>query len=320
MKVSSMALGVDVGGTNAKVAAISPGGQVFTHTSLPTQPERGPAAFVDDLCRLVDTWKKLHRFRVSAVGLGIAGDVDAEKGKLRYSPNLHGWEGFDFRRSLGRALRARVAVANDANCAVWGGYLTELKKKPDHVIGVTLGTGVGGGLILSRRLFHGATGTAGEIGHITVQPGGEPCHCGSRGCLEAYAGSYGILRTARTLLELRPAEGKILRGLCSDLELLQPSHLTAAAQEGDALAREAWAVTGRHLAVGLAGLVMVLNPDVLLLLGGVSRAGRWILDPVQEHFARQPFRVPFDRLELRLAENPDAGCIGAALLAAERGR
>lgn len=331
--MAEIALGVDVGGTYAKVAAVSPSGRVLRLGEFPTQGSLGPAAFVRRVGEVLDSWRRdsahgpqrtslwgpgpspsggsaLH---FVAAGLGLAGDVDSARGRLRFAPNLRGWEGYDFKTAFARRLGLRAIIDNDANMAVWGGYVMELKKRPANVVGLTLGTGVGGGLILGGRLYRGATGSAGEIGHARVEIPGEPCHCGARGCLEAYAGSYGIVRTARKLL-MESSRQSLLRAWKN----LEPSHIALAARRGDVLAREVWARTGRHLAVGLSNLVMILNPDVVLLLGGVSRAGRWLLGPVRSYLRKQPFRTPFRRLSLRAADNHNWGCVGAALLALEK--
>lgn len=319
------AIGIDVGGTCAKLAAVAceasgRRGRLLSQTQIPSQPEKGPAAFIKNLGEVIDSWTQQRGLRPAALGLGLAGDVDGDAGLLRYCPNLPGWENFNFKEALKRRFKKPVIVGNDANLAVWGGYVTELKKRPANVIGVTLGTGVGGGLIIAGRLYRGATGSAGEIGHMRVASPGQPCHCGLSGCLEAYAGSYGILRTARQILARNPRGGGILREICPDLEDINPSHISAAAERGDALAREIWSQTARYLAIGLSNLVMVLNPDVLLVLGGISRAGKWLTEPIDKFFQTQPFKAPFQKVKLKLADNPNAGCVGAALLAMERAR
>jgi len=255
--------------------------------------------------------------KVLGVGLGLAGDVDSTGGELRFTPNLAGWGGFPFRRALERRLKTRVVVDNDANAAIWGGYCGELERGPKDVVGVTLGTGVGGGLIVGGRMHRGATGSAGEIGHIKVMPEGEVCHCGGKGCLEAYAGSYGILKTARRLIAKNPRKAARLLSISGGADTLEPKHLTQAAEAGDPIAQEVWLRTGQMLGVGLEGLVLVMNPDVILILGGVSRAGRWLLDPITAHLSTSPFRTPFSKVRVKMADNPNAGCVGAALLALE---
>lgn len=310
-------VGIDVGGTFTKLAAVSPSGKVLLEAQLPAEVAAGPKSFVDRVCAVIAGWRAERGLEISGVGMGLAGDVDSQRGLLRFAPNLAGWDGFSFTKAISGRLKTRVVVDNDANVAVFGAYKTELKGKARNVVGVTLGTGVGGGLIVEGRLYRGSTGSAGEIGHTKVEPDGETCHCGRRGCLEAYAGSYGILRTARRLLRREPKKGKVLRALVPDLAKLSPAQLTEAANDGDEIAREVWALTGRRLGVGLANLVLVMNPDVVLILGGVSRAGRWILDPIREYFDADPFRTAFGHAKIKLADNQHAGRVGAALLALE---
>ncbi|MDE2040402.1 MAG: ROK family protein [Elusimicrobia bacterium] len=311
-----LCIGVDVGGTYTKIGVVERSGRLRLERRLDSQAQQGPAAFVERVCSVIKAWTS-QGVRPVGLGLGIAGDVDSRKGSVRLSPNLPGWAGFDFKRALGRRLRLPVAVENDANAAVFGAYVAQLKRKPRHVVGATLGTGLGGGLVIDGRLHRGATGSAGELGHTKVQPGGELCHCGDRGCLEAYAGGYGILRLARRLALAKPGQAKRLLSICGELDALEPVHLTLAAEAGDPVARQTWIKTGQMLAIGLENFVLIVNPDVVLILGGVSRAGRWILEPIRRHFARQPFRMPFSRARLALADNADAGCVGAALLALE---
>lgn len=310
------AAGIDVGGTFAKIGVVSADGALLREHKIPTEASAGPAAFVRRLSDLLGSWRRDGQ-RFSAAGLAIAGDVDSERGTLRLSPNLPGWNGYPLRAKLSARLAVPVAMDNDATLAVWGAYRTELKAKPRSVVGATLGTGVGGGLVLDGRLFRGATGSAGELGHMKVAFPGEPCHCGETGCLEAYAGAYGIVRQARRLLADRPRDGRILRAFCPDLKRLEPAHLSAAARRGDALSREVWARTGSYLGTGLSNLVLVLNPDVLLILGGVSRAKAWLAGPIRERLRANPFRTPFSAAKLKFADNPNAGRIGAALLALE---
>ena len=312
-------VGIDVGGTFTKIGAVSRAGKVLLKEKLPSQVAAGPAAFVDRASAVVERWVAQRKLKVAGVGLGLAGDVDSVGGELRFTPNLTGWDGFPFKRALTRRLRSRVVVENDANAAVFGSYVTELKRKPRDVVGITLGTGVGGGLILDGRLYRGSTGSAGEIGHTKVEPGGESCHCSGRGCLAAYAGSYGILRAARRLIAANPKGAKRLLKICGTLERLEPAHLSEAADAGDPVAQEVWLETGRKLAIGLENLILTVNPDVVLVLGGVSRAGRWLIDPIVSHLAGQPFRTPFSHARVKMADDPNAGCVGAALLALEPG-
>ncbi|MBI5630790.1 MAG: ROK family protein [Elusimicrobia bacterium] len=311
MKHGEAAVGIDVGGTNTKVAMVSARGKLLEMEEIPTRSQEGPALFVRRVCRVVAGWKGRGP-RLCGAGLGLAGDVDSEKGSLRFTPNLKGWDGFKFKSAFERGLGLPVVVDNDANLAVWGAYVLELKRQYRNVAGLTLGTGVGGGIILDGRLYRGATGSAAEVGHLCVEPGGAKCHCGQRGCLEAYAGSYGILRTARGLL----ARGG--SSILSRRKGLTPLHISQAAEQGDALARKVWALTAERLACGIADIVFTVNPEAVILLGGVSRAGKWLMEPLRRELWKKPFKTPFHSLVLRAADYHNGGCLGAALIALER--
>ena len=297
--MSGLSVGIDVGGTFAKIALVTPEGDVVRSVSIQTEPRRAPAEFVRHVAAALKGW------RYGTLGLGLAGGLDAETGTLLFSPNLKRWIGFSFKREFEKRLKIRVAADNDANVAVWGGYAVGLKKKPRCVVGVTLGTGVGGGLIVDGKLHRGTTGGAGEIGHQIIVAGGAPCRCGRRGCLEAYAGTYGLQRIARRLMPRPPSP-------------LTPKALAEAARAGAPGARKVWREAGTYLGIGLANAVMLLNPDAVILLGGVSRAGDLILDPVRRVFKTQPFREPFESLELSMPAEREWGCVGAALLSRER--
>jgi glucokinase len=297
--VSGLAVGVDVGGTFAKIALVTPAGEIVRSTSIPTGPRRSPAEFVRHVASALKGWK------YDSLGLGLAGGLDAETGTLLFAPNLKRWIGFSFKREFERRLKVRTAADNDANVAVWGGYVAGLKKKGRTVVGVTLGTGVGGGLVVGGRLHRGATGGAGEIGHQIISINGLRCRCGRRGCLEAYAGTYGLQRLARRLMTRPPSP-------------LTPKALADAARAGAPGARRVWREAGTYLGVGLANAVMLLNPDAIILLGGVARAGDLLLEPISRVFAAQPFREPFDAVKLSMPEDREWGCVGAALLSRER--
>lgn len=293
------AVGIDVGGTFTKIGLVNPKGEIVRSLQIPTIPSQGPEKFVRRVAAIVKPWS------YSSIGLGLAGGVDAKTGTLLFVPNLKGWTGFSFKKAFFKALRVNVVVDNDANVAVWGGYVVGLKKRGDTVIGVTLGTGVGGGLVIGGRLHRGATGSAGEIGHLTLELNGPLCNCGRRGCLEAYAGTAAILRRARALMKRLPSP-------------LTPKAVADAALAGDRGALKVWDEVGTRLGQGLASLTLVLNPDAILILGGVARAGRLVLDPVRRVFADQPFRAPFKKVVLSTPADRDWGVVGSALLSRER--
>lgn len=293
-----LSVGIDVGGTFSKIGLVTPAGDVVRSAQIPTDPRLAPAEFVRRVAGALAGW------RYDTLGLGLAGGVDAESGTLLFAPNLKRWVGFSFKREFERRLKIRAVADNDANVAVWGGYVVGLKRKARHVVGVTLGTGVGGGLIVDGKLHRGATGAAGELGHQVIRAGGALCRCGTRGCLEAYAGTYGIQRIARRRMRNPPSP-------------LTPKALAEAARAGAPGAKKVWEEYGTWLGTGLANAVLMFNPDAVLLLGGIARAGRLVLDPVRRVFAAQPFREPFEALTLAAPAERDWGCVGAALLSRE---
>lgn len=293
--MKNLAVGIDVGGTFAKIGLVDSQGNVLDSVRIPTEPAKGPAYFVRRAAAILKAWS------FQSVGLGLAGGVDAKTGALLFVPNLEGWTGFSFKKAFSGALSVRVVVDNDANVAVWGGYHVALKARPRTVVGVTLGTGVGGGLVIDARLHRGATGSAGEIGHQVLELDGPRCRCGRRGCLEAYVGTYGIRRLARAHMRRPPSP-------------LTPKAVADAALSGDRGAREVWDEVGARLGQGLANVILMLNPDAVLLLGGVARAGALVLGPVRRVFAAQPFREPFKKILLSVPPDRDWGVVGAALL------
>lgn len=281
------ALGVDVGGTFAKLGLVTPRGRLLQSARIATEPEKGPADFVRRVKAATQDWS------YGRMGLALAGGVDHEKGSLLFVPNLPGWAGYSFKKAF-----KGVVVENDANAAAWGVYALTGRKTP-HAVALTLGTGVGGGLIFDGRLHRGATGSAGELGHMVIEVGGALCACGRRGCLEAYCGTYAIQRLAGSQTT--------------------PQELAAAAEAGDAAALAVWNEVGTRLGEGVANLVLSCDPGTVFLLGGVARAGALLLDPVRRVLAAQPFRRPFERLRLLAPAERDWGTLGAALLALEGG-
>ena len=291
-------VGIDVGGTFTKICLVARGGAVQRSVQIPTEPHREPAEFVRRITAVLGGWS------FGSLGLGLAGGVDLREGALLFAPNLKPWIGFPFRRVFQRLLRVPVAAENDANAAVWGGYVVALGKRPRNVIGLTMGTGVGGGLILDGRLYRGTTSSAGEAGHQTLSARGPLCRCGKKGCLESYAGTLAIQRAARRFMRRPPRP-------------LTPKSVADAAKAGDPGARRVWEEVGGWLGLGIANLCLVYDPEAVLLLGGVARAGSLLLDPVRRVLDAQPFRQPFKNLILRAPAGRDWGCVGAALLSRE---
>lgn len=308
-----LGLGVDTGGTFTKILLVSKSGTVLRGAKVDTRPDRPAAEFVRRVAAAVKRLERAAGRRAQNACLAVAGDVDPVRGRLRRSPNLPMFEGFPFKESLSRALSRSVEVHNDANMAAWACYAMELKRRCADVVALTMGTGIGGGIVLGGRLHTGATGSAAELGHMRVEPGGAPCRCGAAGCLEAYAGKYGLERMARELLAGRPGISSRLRGRGR----IEPIDIARAARLGDPLAREVWKRAGRALGIGIVNLVYLLNPDVVMLVGGVARSSELFLGEVRKILKKETFRAPFGHVRVAAARSSDYGALGAALYSLE---
>jgi len=310
-----LGIGIDIGGTNTKLVVVNKAGKALAQERFKTEADKGPASFIKRLGAAVDGLRRDYGRQLVSVGIGAAGDVDPERGLLRFAPNL-GWRNVKLTAPLERLTGLPCAMENDANMAAWGAYEIELKRKYADVLTLTLGTGIGSGMVIDGKLYHGSSGCAGEAGHIKIIPDGRLCGCGGKGCLEAYCGSGAIMRRARELVKNEAAYVK---------KFADPARpkfnticLTRAAEAGDPAGRRVWAETGRHLGMGLASLILQLNPGCVVLTGGVSRARKWFLPAMMEVLGDQQIKTPFARVKVKISDDADLGSHGAALFGLER--
>ena len=302
------AIGIDLGGTKIAGLLVGEDGSV-----LATEERQTPEATEAILTELAAIVSALRRPEVEAVGIGAAGMVDHTSGTIPFAPNLP-LRRVPLRDRVAEATGLRCIVDNDANAAGWGEHRFGAARGHDHVLLVTVGTGIGGAVISEGRLLRGAHGFAGEIGHIVVEPGGPPCGCGNRGCWEQVASGQALDRLAREDVG-RDARGGI--SLAAGGSAPTGHHVTEAARSGDEPARRIFAEVGRRLGEGIAGLVNVLDPEIVVVGGGVAETGDLLLDPAREAF--------WSTVELRRGRpdvplvpallGNDAGAIGAAALA-----
>jgi len=309
-----LGLGIDTGGTNTKIVLVAESGKILHSAQVPTLPTKGPGAFIKRVAAGVRKSEKFLGARAEFACLAVAGDVDAAEGRLRRSPNLPAFEKFPLRERLSRALARGVCVHNDANMAAWACYALELKRRYAHVVALTMGTGVGGGVVLGGTLHTGATGSAAEIGHMRVSFGGAACRCGADGCLEAYAGKYGIVRIYRSLAAASGVKTRLSR-----LKNLEPEQIARAGAAKDVIARETWKEVGRAVSVGIINLVYLLNPDAIMIVGGVAKASGLFMPEVRKSMSKESFRAPFGRVRILAAKRDDLGSLGAALYSLEPG-
>jgi glucokinase len=308
-------VGVDIGGTNIKVALVDPSsGRLVERQSFKTMAERGPEAVVRDLA---DRLRELSRragargFPIAGVGVGCAGIIDSREGLVLTSPNLPGWVSFPLRPLLAADLHLPVAVGNDADCIGCGEHWLGAGRDLGDFLGIALGTGVGGCLIIGGKAWTGAGGSAGEVGHMTIEPDGERCLCGNRGCLETLASASWVVRRA---------EEQLRRGSPSQLaatgDALDAETIYRAARDGDRLAGELFARVGKSLAIAIANVIHLLGIRGVLIGGGLAQAWDAFIGPLRDELTRRLTMAPVAEVRIVRAElGDDAGSLGAAYLA-----
>ena len=300
-----------MGGTKIAAGVVTPEGKILKETRYPT-PASGDR-LVESIARAVLEVK--DGFEVGGACLAVAGLILAQENRVVFSPNLHAVEGIPLKDELEPRIGLPLTVENDANSAAWGEFRFGAGSEVDHLVFVTLGTGVGGGVISHDVLLRGAQGAGGELGHVTIQATGPRCACGNCGCLEALASGTAISRRARELASERP--GSALGRLASERNVLGED-VTRLAREGDEAALSVLEEAGRWLGIGLAGFVNIFNPEVVAVGGGVMAAGELILKVAREEVllrARPPSRDLVVVKEATLG--PKSGLLGAAALARE---
>lgn len=317
-------VGVDLGGTNLVVGATTVDGkrQFGMHT-IPTRADLGADAVIDRIVQLIErviaetmSATGLGREACLGVGIGSPGPLDRKSGVVIFTPNLN-WRDVPLRDRVQEAVRLPASLDNDANCATLGEWWLGAARGARHVVGLTLGTGIGGGLILDGRLYHGVSDVAGELGHSTIDSTGRRCGCGNYGCLEAYASGPAIAERAREALA--GGEPSALPQLVGgDLARLTAATVYAAAKDGDRLALEVVRDTARFLGTGVANLLNIFNPEVVVLAGGVTQAGDALFEPMRAEVRRRAFKPAVDACRIVPGELKHAGVIGAVATFAQQ--
>lgn len=305
-------LGIDIGGTNIKAALVSEEGGLVAFLSMPWSGGAAGDA-VDVVSRLTQNLTSANEdHEVVACGVGSAGLVDTRTGVVRLSPNLSEWHDVELRRMVAEAIGLPTRIENDANAAAYGEYLAGAARGTTNAIVLTIGTGIGGGLILNGSLYRGG-GFAGEVGHMTIERDGDPCPCGNAGCLERMANAEAVVRSVSRLLDGGRESVLAATGVAKALTAKEVGRAAAA---GDAVATEALEEVGRALGAGLANLVLTLDPDVIVIGGGVAAAGEPLLAPTRAEMAQRCYGSSVSLPRVVPAElGNTAGVVGAALLA-----
>lgn len=287
-------LGVDIGGTNLVVGAVAEDGSRLLGTrSEPTGAAHGPDAVIDRIVAMAtraiaDTTATDPSAEVIGVGIGSPGPLNRTTGVVILTPNL-GWVNMPLRDRIAGALGLPATLDNDANCAMLGEWWRGAAQGARHAVTLTLGTGIGGGIVVDGKMVYGVSDVAGEIGHTTIEINGRRCVCGNDGCLEAYASGPAIARRTAEAVAAG-AESKIPEMVDGDVSRITAQTVYEAAAAGDALALEVVRDTAKYLGTGLANLINVLNPEVVVICGGVTQAGERLFIPLRTEVARRAFR------------------------------
>ncbi len=312
-------IGVDLGGTNIVVGAMpEDGSRHYALRSQPTMSELGADAVVDRIVTMVgevmtqtmaETGAKRSQF--AGVGMGAPGPLDREHGIVIIAPNL-GWKMFPLRDRVSKAVGLPATLDNDANCATLGEWWQGAARGGRNVVGITIGTGIGGGIIMNGVLYHGSSDVAGEIGHTTIDTEGRHCKCGNYGCLEAYASAPAIATRAREVMVREEGESSIPGMVQGRFEDITAQTVYDAAKAGDAVASEIVRDTARYLGAGVANLLNIFNPDIVVLAGGVTAAGDALFVPLRAEVRRRAFTPAVQAVRIVPGELPGtAGVVGA---------
>ncbi len=310
--------GVDLGGTTIKMAFTDLNGDIIRKWEIPTDTSEQGKNITKDIARSID--EKLaelqeNKGRLAGIGMGAPGFINMETGFIYQAVNI-GWKDFPLKDRLEKETGLPVTVDNDANIAAIGEMWKGAGDGADNLLAVTLGTGVGGGIIAYGEILHGTNGMAGEIGHITSIPeGGAPCNCGKTGCLETIASATGIVRIARERLAEADSGSQLAERTAAGNPLTSRD-VFAAAQAGDPFAAEVVDEVTFHLGLALSNLANAINPSKIVIGGGVSKAGAALIDPLEKHFKRFALPRVYEGAEIAAATlGNDAGVIGGAFLA-----
>lgn len=303
-------IGIDIGGSGLKIGLVDLSGEpkILAHDRLRGHPTENPERVMDAVAvsvRKLFTRTGISPEEVQAAGVGCAGLIDLETGSLVTSPNLPAWRDVALRAGLSRRLNVPVTLINDAEAFLTAEWKAGAARGARHAVFLAIGTGVGGGLVLNGAPYRGATGLAGEAGHMSMNLDGDPCPCGNRGCLEMYLGRHAIRTEA-------------LAVGCSPGDAGSPAHMAALAESGDARAVAVYETIGVRLGMAMAGLANLLEPEVIVIGGGVAAAGRFLLEPAERELHLRSMVARRRALPLRGAHfGPQAGMVGAALRALE---
>lgn len=309
-------IGIDVGGTNVKIALVDEKGKIKYSNSVPTRAEMGYEYTVNNIKQAIyDLLKetKLEPKNIEGIGFGFPGQVDYKSGIVRLAPNIPGWVDVPIAKLIEDEFHIPTRVDNDVRCAALGELNFGAGKGCENLICITVGTGIGSGLIVNGKLVRGASNAAGEIGHIKLQMNGGPiCGCGDTGCLEAFASGPSIVAMAEDYI--RGGKSTKFREMANS-NPITPYIVCEAAKAGDPVAKRIFTIMGEYIGIGMASVVNLLNPEKIIVGGGVADAGEILMTPLKETLKKRAMKIAGEAVEVVPAQlGNTAGVIGASLL------
>ncbi|MQY56323.1 MAG: ROK family protein [Dehalococcoidia bacterium] len=322
-KEQKLILGVDLGGTKIAAALATAQGKILARGRSSTRAQAGPDVVIKSICATIDRTLAAKRLKPSqflGIGIAAAGIIDSDKGKVISSPNLPGWHEVPLRDAVEQRFGIPTYLGNDATLAALGEWCFGLKKGIANLIYITVSTGIGGGIIAGGKLYTGACGVAGEIGHMTIDVNGPKCNCGNIGCWETLASGTALAREA--VKQIREgAKTSIIELVNGDISKIDAKVVDLAAKQGDELAKELISRLGYYLGIGLVNLVNIFNPELILIGGGVAKMGDLLLQPAIKIVKERAFSTPANAVEIKPALlGDDSGILGAVAFVLERSK
>ena len=314
----NIAIGVDLGGTNIVTAIVNYQGKIVNHLKVPTLAERGKEATIK---RIIETIHEniiqstIALDNIIGIGIGAPGPLNVKKGIINFAPNLPGWEGVPLKKILEDEFNMKVVLENDANAAAWGERCFGAGQGVNNLVCFTLGTGIGGGIIIEGNIYHGSNYGAAELGHMTVNKDGPRCNCGNYGCLEAYSSATGI----KNRIKSRIQKGVKSHFLTFDndhlIESMSLKSIFETARMGDDLTQSVIKDAIAYLGIAIANIANILNPEMIILIGGITNEGDNLLNPLKKEVAGRTLNSNYKFLKIVIGKLGDlAGALGAAAL------
>lgn len=309
-------IGVDIGGTKTDAALVDSSGNILSTQYSLLEPSKDADKTIATVINSIKTCFKESGKTASAIGIGVAGQIDKTNGVVLQSPNLPSWQSFPLRTRFEEAFNLPVVVNNDVRVSTWGEWQHGTGKGLDDLVCIFVGTGVGGGVVTNGHLLEGCRNTAGELGHLTIVAGGRKCRCPNEGCLEAYAGGWAIGERARDSVRANPSTGQTLLSLAGDISQISAITVSQAFKQNDPLAERLIKDTTKYLAAGLVSIVNAFNPCLIILGGSVILGLPDIVTMVDKQVREHALKTATENLRISIGSlGNKAGVIGAAAMA-----